>query len=102
MWCALGDGHHGVRNPIIRNEHLANFINTLNSIKVKIGLYTRVDQLHIVDKINKAQTTTECHFSIQSNIQKDIFLQVFLGVALFNLLFMYSQYTITWMQTKLS
>ena len=33
--CALGDGHHGVRIPIIRNEHLANFINTLNSIKVK-------------------------------------------------------------------
>ena len=30
--CALGDGHHGVRIPIIRNEHLANFIDTLNSI----------------------------------------------------------------------
>ena len=43
--CALGDGHHGVRNPIIRNEHLANFINTLNSIKVKIGLYTIVTGL---------------------------------------------------------
>ena len=40
--CALGDGHHGVRNPIIRNEHLANFINTLNYIKVKIGMYTIV------------------------------------------------------------
>ena len=43
--CALGDGHHGVQNPIIRNEHLANFINTLNSIKVKIGLYTIVTGL---------------------------------------------------------
>ena len=43
--CALGDGHHGVRNPIIRNEHLANFINTLNLIKVKIGLYTIVTGL---------------------------------------------------------
>ena len=43
--CALGDRHHGVRNPIIRNEHLANFINTLNSIKVKIGLYTIVTGL---------------------------------------------------------
>ena len=40
--CALGDGHHGVRNYIIRNEHLANFIITLNAIKVKIGLYTIV------------------------------------------------------------
>ena len=43
--CALGDGHHGVRNPIIRNEHLANFITTLNAIKVKIGLYTIVTGL---------------------------------------------------------
>ena len=43
--CALGDGHHAVQNPIIRNEHLANFINTLNSIKVKIGLYTIVTGL---------------------------------------------------------
>ena len=43
--CALGDGHHGVRNPIIRNEHLANFIITLNAIKVKIGLYTIVTGL---------------------------------------------------------
>ena len=43
--CALGEGHHWVRNPIIRNEHLANFINTLNSIKVKIGLYTIVTGL---------------------------------------------------------
>ena len=43
--CALGDGHHGVRIPIIRNEHLANFINTLNSIKVKIGMYTIVTGL---------------------------------------------------------
>ena len=33
--CALGDGHHGVRIPVIMNEHLANFIITLNSIKVK-------------------------------------------------------------------
>ena len=37
--CALGDGHHGVRIPVIRNEHLANFIITLNSIKVKTGMY---------------------------------------------------------------
>ena len=43
--CALGDGHHGVRNSIIRNEHLANFIITLNAIKVKIGLYTIVTGL---------------------------------------------------------
>ena len=43
--CALGDGHHGVRIPIIRNEHLANFINTLNSIKVKTGMYTIVTGL---------------------------------------------------------
>ena len=43
--CALGDGQHGVRNPIIRNEHLANFISTLNSIKVKIGMYTIVTGL---------------------------------------------------------
>ena len=40
--CALGDGHNGVQNSIIRNEHLANFIITLNAIKVKIGLYTIV------------------------------------------------------------
>ena len=37
--CALGDGHNGVQNSIIRNEHLTNFIITLNAIKVKIGLY---------------------------------------------------------------
>ena len=43
--CALGDSHHGVRNSIIRNEHLANFIITLNAIKVKIGLYTIVTGL---------------------------------------------------------
>ena len=43
--CALGDGQYGVRNPIIRNEHLANFINPLNLIKVKIGLYTIVTGL---------------------------------------------------------
>ena len=43
--CALGDGHHGVRNSIIRNEHLANFIITLNAIKVKMGLYTIVTGL---------------------------------------------------------
>ena len=43
--CALGDGHHGVRNAIIRNEHLANFIITLKAIKVKIGLYTIVTGL---------------------------------------------------------
>ena len=43
--CALGDGHHGVQNSIIRNEHLANFIITLNAIKVKIGLYTIVTGL---------------------------------------------------------
>ena len=43
--CALGDGHHGVQNPIIRNEHLANFINTLNSIKDKLGMYTIVTGL---------------------------------------------------------
>ena len=43
--CALGDGHHGVRNSIIRNEHLTNFIITLNEIKVKIGLYTIVTGL---------------------------------------------------------
>ena len=35
----------GCKNPIIRNEHLANFINTLNLIKVKIGLYTIVTVL---------------------------------------------------------
>ena len=43
--CALGDGQHGVRHPIIRNELLANFINTLNTIKVKIGMYTIVTGL---------------------------------------------------------
>ena len=43
--CALGDGHHGVQNSVIRNEHLANFIITLNAIKVKIGLYTIVTGL---------------------------------------------------------
>ena len=43
--CALGDGHNGVQNYIIRNEHLANFIITLNAIKVKIGLYTIVSGL---------------------------------------------------------
>ena len=41
--CALGDGHHGVQIPIIRNEHLANFINTLNSVKT--GMYTIVTGL---------------------------------------------------------
>ena len=40
--CSLGDGHNGVRISIIRNEHLANFIKTLNEIKCKIGLYTIV------------------------------------------------------------
>ena len=40
--CSLGDSHNGVRNSIIRNEHLANFIQTLNAIKGKIGLYTIV------------------------------------------------------------
>ena len=43
--CALGDGHNGVQNSIIRNEHLANFIITLNAIKVKISLYTIVSGL---------------------------------------------------------
>ena len=40
--CSLGDSHNGVRIPIIRNDHLANFIQTLNAIKDKIGLYTIV------------------------------------------------------------
>ena len=40
--CSLGDSHNGVCNYIIRNAHLANFIQTLNSIKAKIGLYTIV------------------------------------------------------------
>ena len=40
--CSLGDGHHGVLASIIRNAHLANFIKTLNKIKVKLGLYTIV------------------------------------------------------------
>ena len=35
----------GCDNPIIRNEHLANFVNTLNTIKVKIGMYTIVTGL---------------------------------------------------------
>ena len=43
--CALGDGHNGVQNYIIRNEHLANFIIPLNAIKAKIGLYTIVSGL---------------------------------------------------------
>ena len=43
--CSLGDGHNGVHNSIIRNEHLANFIITLNAIKAKIGLYTIVSGL---------------------------------------------------------
>ena len=43
--CSLGDSHNGVCNYIIRNEHLANFITTLNEIKVKIGLYTIVSGL---------------------------------------------------------
>ena len=43
--CALGDGHHGVRIPVIRNEHLANFIITLNSVKVKTGMYNIVTGL---------------------------------------------------------
>ena len=43
--CALGDGHHGVQNSVIRNEHLANFIITLSAIKIKIGLYTIVTGL---------------------------------------------------------
>ena len=34
-----------MQNYIIRNEHLANFIITLNAIKVKIGLYTIVTGL---------------------------------------------------------
>ena len=40
--CSLGDGHNGVHTSIIRNAHLANFITTLNKIKVKTGLYTIV------------------------------------------------------------
>ena len=43
--CSLGDGHNGVRNSIIRNEHLAKFITTLYEIKAKIGLYTIVSGL---------------------------------------------------------
>ena len=43
--CALGNGHHGVRIPVIRNEHLANFIITLNSIKVKTGMYNIITGL---------------------------------------------------------
>ena len=39
---SLGDGHLGVHASIIRNAHLANFIKTLNKIKIKIGLYTIV------------------------------------------------------------
>ena len=34
-----------MQNSIIRNEHLANFISTLNAIKIKIGLYTIVTGL---------------------------------------------------------
>ena len=33
--CSLGDGHLGVHASIIRNAHLANFIRTLNKIKLK-------------------------------------------------------------------
>ena len=43
--CSLGDGHNGVRNSIIINEHLVNVIITLNAIKAKIGLYTIVSGL---------------------------------------------------------
>ena len=39
---SLGDGHLGVHASIIRNAHLANFIKTLNKIKIKVGLYTIV------------------------------------------------------------
>ena len=39
---SLGDGHLGVHASIIRNAHLANFIKTLNKIKIKLGLYTIV------------------------------------------------------------
>ena len=39
---SLGDGHAGVNVPIIRNAHLANFIKTLNKVKVITGLYTIV------------------------------------------------------------
>ena len=38
----LGDGHQGVHTSIVRNAHLANFIKTLNKIKIQIGLYTIV------------------------------------------------------------
>ena len=39
---SLGDGHLGVNVSIIRNAHLANFIKTLNKVKIKTGLYTIV------------------------------------------------------------
>ena len=39
---SLGDGHLGVNVSIIRNAHLANFIKTLNKVKIITGLYTIV------------------------------------------------------------
>ena len=37
--CSLGAGHNGVCTYITRNVHISNFINTLNKIKDKTGLY---------------------------------------------------------------
>ena len=37
--CSLGAGHNGAHTSITRNVHIPNFINTLNKIKDKTGLY---------------------------------------------------------------
>ena len=37
--CSLGAGHNGACTSITRNMHISNFINTLNKIKDKTGLY---------------------------------------------------------------
>ena len=54
---SLGDGHLGVHASIIINVHLANFINSLNKIKIKLGLYTIVPG-HKFDWLQYASSNT--------------------------------------------
>ena len=57
---SLGDGHLGVNVSIIRNAQLANFIKTLNKVKIKTGLYTIVSG-HKFDWLQYARIEGGCN-----------------------------------------
>ena len=46
LLCSLGAAHNCAHVSITRNVHVANFIDTLNIIKDKIGLYIMVSVLN--------------------------------------------------------